>query len=534
MALKYKDVDKEVKDNQAIYKLATENGLNIAQARNQYYGQNDALTQAAAVATSKNTGTNKNVANTNYTPTVANYSPTYGNNNNMTAKGDAGLPTAVQDQIKYNQQQWLRGQQTGNQKQMDAAHAAAEALRSGYGYLGGADGSQYLKQTDQYGDFSFQSAPVFFDRYGNQITEQRDKILNRKDFSYNPEEDALYQQLRAQYNREGNRAMKNTLGEVSARTGGLASSYAGTAATQANQYYAQQLADRIPELQQLAYSMYMDDLNNDRADLSMLESASDRDYGRYNDTYNRWYGERDFAYGSHWDNKNYDRGVFESDRNYGLEREKLDETIKMNNISIDQWNQADATQKAEWMISAGFVPSPELLDAAKISVENATSMANQVQDDRAIERQQATRSSSGGSGGSNSNMMTRSQALQYYGDGSNPIKTEGAINAYVAYDIITPEKGQKWLNEIGGASATGGGDLTWDDVKEAFGGKEIDMDSITTEINGTANPDSLLHAYEAGEVDVVVEGNTVRVVKKNNEPRNRGQNGLLFGYNGHR
>lgn len=317
MALKYKDVDKEVKDNQAIYKLAMDKGLNIAQARNRYYGQNDALTEAAAVATRKNTPKATNA------PTVANYSPSYANNQ-----------TQQRTDPTYNQRGWLRAHQNGDKAGEAYYHAAEEANRAALGYSGGEDGSQYIPLMDNYGDFSFQSAPKWFDAYGNQITEQRDKILNRKDFSYNPEEDALYQQLRAQYNREGNRAMKNALGEVSARTGGLASSYAGTAATQANQYYAQQLADRIPELQQLAYSMYMDDLNNDRADLSMLEGASDRDYGRYMDSYGMWSNDRDFAYGDFWNNKNfnyqegranvadeqwqktYDRGVLESDRSY--------------------------------------------------------------------------------------------------------------------------------------------------------------------------------------------------------------------------
>ena len=84
--------------------------------------------------------------------------------------------------------------------------------------------------------------------------------------------------------------MQDTLAQVSARTGGLASSYAQSAAQQTYNNYMAALADKVPELQQLAYSMYMDDIAMDRADLNMLMGLDDTDYGRWSDNRNFNYG----------------------------------------------------------------------------------------------------------------------------------------------------------------------------------------------------------------------------------------------------
>ena len=58
------------------------------------------------------------------------------------------------------------------------------------------------------------------------------------------------------YARHGKRAMQDTLGEESARTGGLASSYAGAVAQETYDNYMAELSDRYPELVKAAYSMY--------------------------------------------------------------------------------------------------------------------------------------------------------------------------------------------------------------------------------------------------------------------------------------
>ena len=123
---------------------------------------------------------------------------------------------------------WNKTSAAGDQAGMDAAHRQAEAIRKRYNYSGGEDGSQYIPGTQ----FTYANAPSYTNRYQDKIDELTREILQREAFSYDPEKDPLYLQYKDSYTRNGQRAMQDTLGQVSARTGGLASSYAGSAAQQ--------------------------------------------------------------------------------------------------------------------------------------------------------------------------------------------------------------------------------------------------------------------------------------------------------------
>lgn len=216
--------------------------------------------------------------------------------------------------LKGYQSQWFTAQAANDQAGMDAAHEAAQQLRYKYGYSGGADGSKYNtviadvsgldlgRDKDvvwarggykDYGGGGFNNSG-FNSQYQARIDALTDAILNREAFQYDKESDPLYQQYADSYTRSGQRAMQDTLAQVSARTGGLASSYAGSASQQAFNNYMAALADKVPELYQMRYSMYQDDLANQRADLDMLMGLDDRDFGRYTN-------ERDFNYGAYRD-----------------------------------------------------------------------------------------------------------------------------------------------------------------------------------------------------------------------------------------
>lgn len=72
-------------------------------------------------------------------------------------------------------------------------------------------------------------------------------------------------------------------------TGGMPSTAAVAASQQASDYQMSQMTDKIPELQQLAYSMYQDKLSGDRADLNTLIGIEDNNY-------NRWLADRNYLY----------------------------------------------------------------------------------------------------------------------------------------------------------------------------------------------------------------------------------------------
>jgi len=125
-----------------------------------------------------------------------------------------------------------------------------------------------------------------------------DRLNNYEPFSYDPNTDPLYLQYADSYTRGGQRAMTDVLGQLAARTGGLASSYAGSMAQQTYDNYMADLAGKIPELQQLAYSMYVDDYNRAVGD---YERAYNQ-FGDYSDQYNQNYQMGLNAYNTQMDN----------------------------------------------------------------------------------------------------------------------------------------------------------------------------------------------------------------------------------------
>lgn len=210
------------------------------------------------------------------------------------------------------------------------AHDYVERIRSNYGYSGDSDGSRYIPlemggvgRGNGGGGFSYEAAPTYTSRYQSQIDDLTRQILNREAFSYDPEKDPTYQQYKESYTRSGERAMQDTLGQVSARTGGLASSYAGSAAQQTYDNYMGALADKIPELKQLAYSMYQDDGNTQRANLEMLVALEQGDYAKYADLLAQYNTDRSFDYGVRRDNISDER--YEDETAYNRETYK-DET----------------------------------------------------------------------------------------------------------------------------------------------------------------------------------------------------------------
>ena len=243
--------------------------------------------------------------------------------------------------IQSYKQQYEQAKAAGDTAGMEAAHAAAEKLRGQYGYSGGADGSAYLptmaytgvyrRDEDDgggYGSGGYGSSG-YLSRYQARIDALADAILNRDPFSYDKEQDPLYQQYKDTYTRAGQRGMQDTLAQVSARTGGLASSYAESAAQQTYNNYMAQLADKVPELYQLAYSMYMDDLTQDRNDLSMLMGLDDTAYGRWSD-------DRNFGYNAYRDQV--------ADRQW---QQQFDYNASRDQVADSQWQTQFDYQKAQ-------------------------------------------------------------------------------------------------------------------------------------------------------------------------------------------
>lgn len=109
-------------------------------------------------------------------------------------------------------------------------------------------------------------------------------LYSKEAFSYDPDDDPIYDAYRKKYVLEGSRAAQDTMADYAALTGGYANSAAVTAGALANQYYAQQLADKIPELAQRAYERYSDDRSSKISLIDKMLSAYNSEYKNLSDS----------------------------------------------------------------------------------------------------------------------------------------------------------------------------------------------------------------------------------------------------------
>lgn len=116
-----------------------------------------------------------------------------------------------------------------------------------------------------------------------QINNAVNQYMNRDPFSYDVNEDALYQQMKDMYVMQGQKAMMDTMGQSAAMTGGYGNSWAQGAGQQAYQGYIQQLNDNIPDLYQMALNQYMSEGDQMAQNIGMMMDQDAFDYGRYQD-----------------------------------------------------------------------------------------------------------------------------------------------------------------------------------------------------------------------------------------------------------
>ena len=187
------------------------------------------------------------------------------------------------------------------------------------------------------GGFSYEKdAPKYQNKYDDYTQRLLKELTNRESFSYNPYEDDLYKYYRDEYIKAGNRAMEDSLGKLSANTGGVASSYAANAAGQAFNYYNTQLSQIIPELYKLHYDEYLDDVEDDYNRLNALMKLSDSQYEQYLNQLSAYQKDRDFSYGVYSDMLAREDRLLENNRSYELSLKELAEEAEQNSFERSQ------------------------------------------------------------------------------------------------------------------------------------------------------------------------------------------------------
>jgi hypothetical protein len=268
--------------------------------------------------------------------------------------------------------------------------AALEYIRSGLAKKGN--------------NFQYGSAPTYTGQYDDQISGLVDKILNGTFTDYLAGDE--YAALKGKYTAAGQKAMDDTVGRVSARTGGLASSYATTAASETYDDYMSKLEDAARE-------MYGDEVSGLYNKESLLSSLDSSDYAKYEDQLAQYNTDRNFAYNQSRDNV--------SDSQYS-------EQLKYSTAQDDYNKAAD---KAATLAAAGDFSGYKALGYtdAEIAAMKAAYIANNT----------PKTSGSTGSTGSKKSSGKRKKSEETYNDRLNDIAAANTGTDSSTYTAVSRE-----------------------------------------------------------------------------------------------
>ena len=284
------------------------------------------------------------------------------------------------------------------------------------------EGLNQWAQTNQYANY-LQGAGANTG-WKNPYQEELDAAIKRLQensggaYKWDPENDTAMQEYRKTYLREGDRTMRDTLGAYAKQTGGLASTQAIAAASQAADNYKAQLADKVPELEQQAYNRWYNEQQTARQDqynyLSALMnagSAAQSDYSlRINEALNRWqqlgYADDQVSsvlgvgVGTPTTDQSYQNWQkMQAQQDADWQREQWRYQQELDKYTQNEQQRQNAYNLAMTMLQLGQMPSAEMLAQAGISGEDAKRILAGVQ--------AQSGGYSGGSGGRSESSRTR-------------------------------------------------------------------------------------------------------------------------------
>ena len=170
-------------------------------------------------------------------------------------------------------------------------------------------------------------------QWQTQIDDYLNKIENREAFSYDFNNDALYQLYKDNYIQQGQMAMMDTMGQAASMTGGYGNSYAQTVGQQAYNQQLNQLNDVIPELYQLAHDQYAYE-GQQLADMyNMYLDRENQDYGRYQTDLGNWYNELEYLTGRYDTERNFDYNKYQTER-----EQAYNQYSDNRNLAYDQYS----------------------------------------------------------------------------------------------------------------------------------------------------------------------------------------------------
>lgn len=226
------------------------------------------------------------------------------------------------------------------------------------------------------------SLPEYTSSYDEQISQIYNKIVSREPFRYDLMSDSLYGHYREQYTQLGRQAMRDSMGQAAALTGGYGSSYAQQVGQQEYDSYLQRLGEVLPELYSAAYQRYRDQGQSMEEEYQRLLAMEQTEYGRYRDKV---------------DDLKYQQGM--ETEMAAAEQERKDKNYD---------------RLVELITKTGYTPSAQELENSGMTQEQADAYLKKY----------------GGGGGSSSFGPSNTYLAYYYGNKTNgSSKAQSKLNA---------------------------------------------------------------------------------------------------------
>ena len=263
--------------------------------------------------------------------------------------------------------------------------------------------------------------PQYAGTYDGQLDALYQQIVGRGPFQYDLNEDMFYQQAADQYQKLGNMAMMDTMGQAAALTGGYGSSYGQSVGQQAYQGYLQQLNDNIPQYYQMALDAYNAQGDQMMQQYGMLGDLANREYGMYQD---------DLA--NYWQNVGYLQDVADAEYSRGYE----------NWYNAEQKKASEQGQNYDRLIAMmgtmGYKPTAEEFAAAGLNTAQANAFLNYY----------GKKKSSGGSSSSSGYSTFAEEAMNEIKSGGSVTDVHKTINLAVQEGAITQKQANELRQEI--------------------------------------------------------------------------------------
>lgn len=137
--------------------------------------------------------------------------------------------------------------------------------------------------------------PEYKGTFDDQLRDIYDKITSRQPFSYDVGSDPMYRMYADKYMQQGKAAMRDTMGQAAALTGGYGNSYAQNVGQQAYDAALQKMGDVIPEFYGMALDQYNAEGDALTKQYGMLGDLAADEYSKYRDQMTDWNNDQTIA-----------------------------------------------------------------------------------------------------------------------------------------------------------------------------------------------------------------------------------------------